>query len=135
MDSQLALLQEIRSGVWILIYLIGAGVLVNILKAVAASYRTIKSELDNIFYRSASSMFDTGKYKELIEYCNEHVKKKPRDAYAFWFLGKAYFHIKDFDKATANFNKATEIYPSWKKDWVGPYMDLIEAEKKSTLSS
>jgi tetratricopeptide (TPR) repeat protein len=135
MDNQLALLQEIRSGVWILIYLVGAGVVVNIFKTVAASYKTIKSELSNVFYNYASSMFDAGKYEELIAYCHERIKKKPRDAYAFWFLGKAYFHMKDFDKAVENFDKVVEIYPSWKNEWVGPYMAQIESQRNSPVTS
>jgi tetratricopeptide (TPR) repeat protein len=135
MDNQLILLQDIKSAVWILIYLVGAGVAVNILRAVAASYRTIKSELSNTFYNSVSAMFESGKYEALIEYCHEHIKKKPREAYAYWFLGKTYFQNKNYDKAVENFNKAIEIYPSWKKDWVGPYIEQIESERKSPLTN
>ena len=94
MESQIILLQEIKSALWVLICLVGVGVLFNIVRAVAASYKTIKSELANAFYNSATSFFEACKYEALIEYCHEHIKKKPDEAYAYWFLGKAYFQRK-----------------------------------------
>ena len=133
MESQIILLQEIKSALWVLICLVGAGVLFNIVRAVAALYKTIKSELANTFNNSATSFFEAGKYEALIEYCNEHIKKKPEEAYAYWFLGKAYFQRKDYDKAVENFNKAVEIYPSWGKDWVDPFLEKIESACKSNV--
>jgi len=134
MDAQLALLHEIKTAVWILIYLVGAGVLINLFRAVAASYGTIKSELANAFSNTASAMYESGKYEELTKLCHEHLKEKPRDAYAFWFLGKTHFELKEYDKAVEYFNKAGEIYPSWEKEWIGPFLETIEAERKSPLT-
>lgn len=135
MDTQLELLREIRTAVWILIYVVGAGVFLSFLRAVVASYRTIKSELANAFYNSASSMFERGKYESLIKYCLEHLEKNPREAYAYWFLGKAHFQTKEYDKAIEYFNKAKEIYPSWEKEWVGPFLEKIEVERKPPLTT
>ena len=134
MDAQLALLQEIRSAVWILVYLVGAGVLLSFVRAVAASYRTIKTELASAFSNTASAMFDRGQYDSLIKYCYEHLKKNPKEAYAYWFLGKANHQLKKYDKAVEYLNKAKEIYPSWEKDWVDPILKKIKAELKSPLT-
>lgn len=82
MDAQLILLQEIKTAVWVLIYLVGAGVLLSLLRAVAASYRTIKSELANAFTNTATSMFERGKYEALIKYCLEHLEKNPKGNYS-----------------------------------------------------
>lgn len=135
MDTQLVLLHEIKNAVWILIFLVGAGVFLSLLKTIATSYRTIKSELVNMFYNNASSMFERGKYEALTKYCLEQLDKNPREAYAYWFLGKVHFQIKEYDKAVEYFNKAKEIYPSWEKDWVGPFLEKIEVERKSLPAS
>ena len=134
MENELVLLQEIKSALWILIYIVGAGVAVTILKAVVVSYRTIKNELNNKFYNTASAMYENGDYEEVIEYCQEHLNKKPKEAYGYWFLGKAYFQRKEYEKATSSFNKAVEIYPSWKEEWVSPYLRKIEAAKELTAN-
>ena len=90
--------------------------------------------MDNLFNRVASDMFESGKLTELIEYCHEHLKKKPRAAYAYWFLGKAHYQLKELSKAEQFFNKAIEINPSWENEWVKPYLEKIEAERNSPLT-
>lgn len=135
MDAQLILLQEIKTAVWVLVYIVGAGVLLSLLRAVAASYRTIKSELANAFTNTATSMFERGKYEALIKYCLEHLEKNPKEAYAYWFLGKAHFQIKEYDKAVKYLNKAKEIFPTWEKEWIGPFLEKIEIARKSPLTT
>lgn len=130
MNDELILLQEIKFALWILIYLVGIGVAFSILRVVVASYRTIKNELDNIFYNSASAMYENDDYDELIKYCHEHLKKKPKEAYCYWFLGKVYFQRKEYDDAVKYFEKTIEIYPSWEGEWVSPYLKKIEAAKQ-----
>ena len=131
MNEEIVLLQEIKSALWVLIYLVGIGVAFNILRAIISSYRTIRNELENAFYNTTSVMFENGNYDEVIEHCHEHLKKKPKEAYGYWFLGKAYFQKKEYDEATSNFMKAIEIYPSWEKEWVSPYLTKIEAAKNT----
>jgi tetratricopeptide (TPR) repeat protein len=128
MDAQLMLLQEIKSAIWVLIYIVGAGVFLNLIRAIAASYKTIKSALSDTFYTRASSMLNIGNYEALNKYCLEHLVKNPKDAYAYWFLGQASYETKDYDKAVDYFNKTVEIFPSWKKDWVEPYMESIDEQ-------
>ncbi len=134
MDNEIIILQEIKSTLWVLVYLVGIGVTFNIIRAVAASYRTIKAELNNKFYTLATAMFEIEDYDGLIEYCHKHLKKKPKEAYAYWFLGKAHFHLKEYDKSSKNFKKAAEIYPNWEKEWVSPYLEKIDAAKTANKS-
>ena len=129
MDSEIAVLQDIRTAVWLLVYIVGAGVVLMMTRFVATSYRTIRTELNNAFYNAGSALFEKGKFSELIEFSHARLKKKPTDAYAFLFLGKAYYKIKAYDKATEYLNKVIEIYPSWKKEWVEPLLIEMEAER------
>jgi tetratricopeptide (TPR) repeat protein len=68
-------------------------------------------------------------YDELIKYCHEHLKMNPKEAYAFRFLGKAHYQLKDYGKAVEYFNKTKEIYPSWDKEWIAPFIEKIEVER------
>lgn len=133
METEITLLQDIKTALWVLIFIVGIGVVATVVRAVITSYRAVKSEIDNMFYNSASAMYESGDLKGLIEYCHEHIKNKPKEAYAYWFLGKAHFQMKKLDKAEEYFNKAVEIYPSWEKEWVGPFLDKIKSERNSPL--
>jgi len=135
MNEQIALLQEIKSALWVLIYLVGIGVAFNILRVVISSYRTIKNELENAFYNTTSAMFENGDYDDVIEHCHEHLKKKPKEAYGYWFLGKAHFQKKEYEEATSNFKKTIEIHPSWEEEWVSPFLTKIEAAKNTANKS
>jgi len=131
MEEQILLLEEIKSALWILIYLIGLSVFFNAIRATASSYKVIKSEIDDAFYNKAYSMFEEEKYDKVIEFCLNHLEKKPKEGNAFWFLGKTYFAKKQYEKALDNFNKTIEICPTWEKEWVAPYLEKIEAIAKT----
>jgi len=125
METEITLLQDIKTALLVLIIVVSIGVVATVVRAVITSYRAVKSEIDNMFYNSASAMYESGDLKELIEYCHEHIKKKPNEAYAYWFLGKAHFQMKELDKADEYFHKAVEIYPHWEKESVGPFLEIL----------
>ncbi len=79
-------------------------------------------------------MYENEDYDEVIEYCQEHLSKKPKAAYGYWFLGKAFLQKQEYDKATSNFEKAVQIYPSWDDEWIKPYLKKIEAAKQLTAN-
>jgi len=134
METEITLLQDIKTALWVLIFIVSIGVVATVVRAIITSFRAVKTEIDNMFYNSASAMYESGDFKELIEYCHNHLKKKPKEAYAYWFLGKTHFQLKNLDKAEEYFNKAVEIYPSWEKEWVGPFLEKITSERNSPLT-
>ena len=134
MENEIALLQDIKSALWVLILIVGIGVAAILIRAATTTYRAIKTEIGNMFYNSASAMYEAEQLNELVEYCHECLKKKPKEAYAYWFLGKAHYQMKEHDKAVEYFYKAVEIYPSWEKEWVGPFLAKIEAERIAPLT-
>lgn len=138
MDNQILLLQEIRSGIWILVYLLSAIFVVNLLKGVASGFKSFKARWDDLFRCRAALLFDSGQYEKCIEFCNENLKtnpeKKTESAHAYWFLGKSFFQIKDYDRAVINFKKSVEIYPSWGES-VDPFLRKIQSEGKGSSTS
>ncbi|MCG7964767.1 MAG: tetratricopeptide repeat protein [Candidatus Thiodiazotropha taylori] len=87
--------------------------------------------MENKFYHVVSAMYENDDYDEVIEYCQDYLSKKPKEAYGYWFLGKAYFQKKKYDEATINFNKAIEINPFWEDEWVSPFLKKIEIAKST----
>jgi len=128
-ETELSVLQDIRAAAWLLILIVGIGVAVNVARLLVVSYRTIRSALNDYFYHSASAMFESQEFTKLVSYCHEHLKKRPREAYAHWFLGKAHFELGELDKAETCFKQAAEIHPSWKKDWVNPFLERIKERR------
>ncbi|MCG7968950.1 MAG: tetratricopeptide repeat protein [Candidatus Thiodiazotropha taylori] len=131
MDNELTLLQDIKSAIWILIYILGLGVGTYVMRSIIVSYKTVKDIIENRFYHIVSAMYENNDYDEVIEYCHDHLSKKPNEAYGYWFLGKAYFQKKKYDESTINFNKAIEINPSWEDEWISPFLKKIELAKSS----
>jgi tetratricopeptide (TPR) repeat protein len=134
MDTEIALLQDIKSALWILVYILGVGVGTYAIKSIIVSYKAVKNLIENRFYHIASAMYENDNYDEVIDYCQEHLRKKPKEAYGYWFLGKAYFKKQEYEKAIANLEKAVEIYPSWDEEWIKPYLKRIEEARQSTLN-
>ena len=135
METEITLLQDIRSALWVLIFVVSIGAVATVVRAVITSYRAVRTEIDNIFRNSAEAMYGGGNLNDLVNYCHNHLKKKPKEAYAYWFLGKAHFQLKELDKAEEYFKKALEIYPSWEKEWVGPFLEKITSARNSPLTS
>ena len=134
MDNEIVLLQDIKSALWVLIWIVGVGVTATVIRVIATIYPKIKNEMDNAFYNDANALFEHDKYESLIEFCFNELKKNPKEAYAYWFLGKAHFKMKEYDQAEDYFKQAVELVPSWEKDWIAPYTEKIAAERNSGLT-
>jgi tetratricopeptide (TPR) repeat protein len=131
MYNELTLLQDIKSAIWILIYILGLGVGTYVIRSIIVSYKAVKDIIENRFYHIVSALYENNDYDEVIEYCHDQLSKKPNEAYGYWFLGKAYFQKKKYDEATINFNKAIEISPSWEEEWISPFLKKIEVAKST----
>ena len=135
METELTLLQDIKTALWILISIVSIGVVATVIRSIVTSYRFVKTEIDNLFWNTASAMFESGELNKLVELCHNHLTEKPEEAYAHWFLGKAYFQMKELDKAKEHFNNALEIHPVWEKEWIGPFLDKIAIARDSSSTT
>ena len=135
MDNELILLQEIKDAIWVLIYLIGISVFFYVVKTSINVYQTIKKELDVKFHTLGAALFESGDYDELIKFSHQHLRKKPKEGYGYWFLGKAHFHKKEYDEAAKYFKEAAKINPAWEKEWVEPYLTKINDSKSTANKS
>jgi tetratricopeptide (TPR) repeat protein len=64
---------------------------------------------------------NTGHYKELASALQDAVKDQPQSAVLYYWLGRSYYELRDYDKAASNLERATELAPmrSEYHDWFG----------------
>ena len=129
------LLSEINSALWILVYLVGTAIAFYVLKTIIISIREYKRLMENKFYETANLFFEDGDFNEVVLLSEKQIQKKPKDAYGYWFMGKAQYELGNHESALSNFNKVAEIHPSWVKEWVQPYYDKIENAGNTLTSS
>lgn len=131
MENEIALLQDIKSAIWILIYLIGISVSITLIRALVNFFSIIKSHYKDKFNTIAQALFESGDFDALIDYCNKTLIKKPKEAYAHWFLGKVYFQKEDYDTSLKHFTNAIELSPNWEKEYIQPYLEKIHNAKST----
>ncbi|MCG8067978.1 MAG: hypothetical protein JAY84_08930 [Candidatus Thiodiazotropha taylori] len=135
MDMNTELLSEINSALWILVYLVGTAIAFYVLKTIIISIREYKKLMENKFYETANLFFEDGDFNEVVLLSEKQIQIKPKDAYGYWFMGKAQYELGNHESALSNFNKVAEIHPSWVKEWVQPYYDKIENAGNTLTSS
>lgn len=62
---------------------------------------------------TASKLIEQGKDKEAIPYLNEAIENDSANFFPYFLIGRACFHLNDFDKSKFNFKKATLINDSF----------------------
>jgi tetratricopeptide (TPR) repeat protein len=81
---------------------------------------------------SAQHQFGTGNYLAAIATLRSVISQNPLSAEAFYWLGRSYYEIRDFDNAIAHAEKSVALQPenSVYQDWLGrAYGAKAEREK------
>jgi len=126
MDNEILItLTSIKNAIYLLIAIVSVGVVANWVRAGVALKGQLRKELDNIFSTQADDFYESCKYNELITYCDEQLSKKPNHAYAHWYKAKAYYQLKDYEKAKIFFNILSVIEPSWDETHIKPILKKI----------
>ena len=131
----LDLLSQLKQIKWILIFILvvfffglaGMGALILFIKK--ATNENIK---ENSFQNKVSTMLDKDDLNGVIKLCKTKLEKLPKELYAHWYLAQAYYRKKEYHKALEELTIISDIAPSWKGDYVDPYiMDIKEKLKNS----
>ena len=75
---------------------------------------------------------EDGRYAEAVALALERQKVKPGDAYAWYYAGMCYHHMKEWEKALEQFRQAQFMIPTWEEKFTGPYIHLIEQKLKGS---
>ena len=131
----LDLLSQLKQIKWILIFILvifflglaGIGALILLIKK--ATNENIK---ENSFQNKASTMLDKDDLIGVIRLCKTKLKKYPKELYAHWYLAQAYYRKKEYLKALEELTIISDTAPSWKEDYVDPYIADIKEKLKNS---
>ena len=123
MESEiLQKLTEIHATLWMIMLILLFGMLFWIVKTIAQ----VRLKLKEAWDIGASDYFNAAKYSDLIEHCNDKLKKEPNYPYAIYWLARCYKEQGNNDEALKLFNKLAELQPSWKSEYADPYIQIIQ---------
>ena len=89
-----------------------------------------RTTFDTLFQLRCGEYFEDGKFDDLVKHCKERLVKRPNDAYALLFLGKAYACQNEYSKAKAVLTKLLSLQPKWGQEHGQATLDAIaDAEK------
>ncbi len=124
-------LKEIRG----VLYSMGVAVFIAclfwVIKLISQIIINIKKAMSEAWGNNATDYYDKGEIDKLKKHCEDRISEYPNDAYAFWWLARAYKNTGDVEKADSYFYKVNDIQPSWYEEYVKPYISSPIAEKNA----
>ena len=125
MDTEiLNQLELIRIYVFIIMFAIVAWAAFKIVQSVKTIYIGFNKSWDTAFCNRIDKYFDLGNYQEIVDECEELLKKYPCHADATWYLARAYFGLNKQPEAIKYFNRLVELKPGWKES-ADEYIEAI----------
>lgn len=73
-------------------------------------------------------LINKGQYESVVEKCNKREKIYPKDIDIFYYRGKAYYYLKNYQKALHDFLTLKEIDSTW-YSLVQEYVEDINSDK------
>jgi tetratricopeptide (TPR) repeat protein len=129
MDTSAQILQQLRAIKWLIAvttvcFLIIAGSLTWAIsdRIRTNSYRARSASFTN----RAGDLLEEGKSKEVISMTEEREKTYPLDPYVYWYRGRAYYQLGQYDAALKAMNRAEELCPGWREEYTGPFIKIIQ---------
>jgi Tfp pilus assembly protein PilF len=78
----------------------------------ANAYRGDEHEPISETVKRARHQFDAGHYQDVVALLKAAVAREPASATAYFWLGRGYFELHDYDRAADSLRRATELDPS-----------------------
>ena len=72
-------------------------------------------------------------YKDAIECFNTAISMDKEEYFAYAFMAKAYFYLKEYNKAIENANKSIEIYPNSVAYGIRGSLELLQGKYRETI--
>ena len=124
--ATLATLEDIRSSLHWLKVIAGSAAVLGLVLLSLIAWAALKRVRGRGFEMTAEQYFDEGKFRELIDYCNERLARRPNNLHALWYLGRGHFALAQYAEARVPFERLIAIEPGWEKGHVRPYLNKID---------
>ena len=126
MESQiLSSLVEIKVALYWLIAILSVGVFASSIRAGLALRSAVRREKADRVSREAGGLYDDGKLEEVLAYCDDELKTRPKDPYAMWYKAKALYQMKDYENAEELLRRISITAPTWDEGHVQPFLRMI----------
>jgi tetratricopeptide (TPR) repeat protein len=130
MDSSAQILQQVQLSVikWLITVITVCFLIIAGSLTVAISDRTRTSSYrarSASFTSRAGDLLDEGKSKDVISMTEEREKTYPLDPYVYWYRGRAYYQLGQYDAALKAMNRAEELCPGWREEYTGLFIKII----------
>ena len=89
-----------------------------------------KTFTEETLSKNLRDLLDKNEIDEVIQLANERIKTHPKDAYAHWYLGQAYYRKNEYFKSLEEFRILNELSPAWREDYVTPYIENLKERIK-----
>lgn len=106
--------------------------LISIILIAALIKKNTEDHFFNGYRDKASDLLDRNDIEGVIKLSEEKLKEYPYDLYAHWYLAQAYYRKKEWHKALEEFNLISDISPSWREDYIDPYVYEVKEKLKNS---
>lgn len=65
------------------------------------------------YHRMAEALSQQGKHQQAIEFLKQGIERNPQDAESFYFLGREFESIQDWDSAVKTYSKVLQLEPKF----------------------
>jgi regulator of sirC expression with transglutaminase-like and TPR domain len=129
MDKSEQILEELRRIRWLsTIIAVSLVIVVGSIAWVSTKMNRTASTgfYSRTFTNRASNLLSEGKAKEVLRLTEEREKNFPTDGYVYWFRGRAYYQLGQYDAALKAMIRAEELCPLWHDEYTGPFIKRIK---------
>ena len=131
MNNSERIVRELRwikwlNGIVVVCFAVIAGTLAWTSAQMSSAMST--AETSAAFSERAPNLLEQGKAKEVVAISEEREKTHPMDPYVYWFRGKAYYQLKQYEDALKAMQRAGEVSPGWRESYTAPYIKGIKEE-------
>jgi tetratricopeptide (TPR) repeat protein len=97
---------------------------IAVLLAAALTARTagtVSAELEALLPSDIKKLYNSGQYREAAETLQSAASQNPKNAGLYYWLGRCYFEVRDFNRSISSWEHAIALDPSRSEyhDWLG----------------
>jgi len=129
------LLSQAKQIKWLLIFLTGiftlCGIGITYILVVTRKF-SLENKRSEIFREKVDALLDKDDLDKVIHLSKAKLREYPKEIYAHWYLAQAYYRKKEWVKALEELNLIYETVPSWREEFVNPYIEDVKDQLKQS---
>ena len=129
MDTSEQILRQLRYIKWLnaFIAICFAGIAGSFVWVSLKMPRTTSNAVHSTsFTNQGTVLLNEGKAKEVIVLAEKREKQFPMDPYVYWYRGRAYYQLRQYEAALTAILFADELCPAWREEYTGPFIKRIK---------